>query len=64
MYKTPLIIKETLGQEIYDLVEKIRNDTPPPESYHITMSPTVYDAFNKALEDECKHLKYFKKIKE
>jgi hypothetical protein len=60
MYRTPLIIKETLGQEVYDMCEKIRESSPPPQPYHMIMGPNAYNAFNKALNDECK--KFFKPI--
>ena len=55
-YRTPLLIKETLGQEVYDMCEKLR-DTPYTPQLFI-MSPAMEEYFNKTLKEDCE--KFFK----
>jgi long-subunit acyl-CoA synthetase (AMP-forming) len=50
VYRTPLIIKEVLGQEAYDMCEKLRD--LPYEPQHMIMSPAMYEAFNNAIKEE------------
>lgn len=49
---TPLIIKETLGQEIYDLFEKYRKQPKEDRTIHIICSAEGQRIFEDAIKQE------------
>ena len=51
--KTPLIIKETLGEEIYDQFEELRKSSAVTYNPMI-LSPKMFDEFTRMLERDIK----------
>lgn len=50
--RTPLIIKETLGDEVYEMCEEVRRNSPPRGPYLIIASGEFIEAFENAIREE------------
>lgn len=55
-YKLPLIIKEALGEDLYNQMQKIVDEAPPRREWVIYSSSNTIDAIEKAIDEELKHL--------
>lgn len=53
-YTLPKIIKEKLGDEVYNTMSKIIAESPEERDFVIWASPEFIDAFNKEIEKELK----------
>lgn len=54
IYSVPKIIKEELGDEVYNTISKIIEESPEERDFVIWASPEFIDAINNEIEKELK----------
>ena len=57
LLRVPTIIKETLGEDVYNQIQKImEEDTSKERKWIVYGTPKFWDAVHKAIDEEIKRL--------